>query len=327
MGRRSFNKKNVGLRHMKMKKTTVSVGIPAFNEEANIAYLLRALLADSSKGVSLKEVIIVSDGSTDASVVRARSVNDRRIKIINRKQRLGIVATQNELLRHVQGDILVMLDADVIPVQSDFLDRITEPIRRNRNIGLVGAATIPLRPQTVFERVITNSHYMKQYIYKQINGGHNVYLCHGRARAFAKALYEKLHWVNNCPEDAYSYFACITRGFKFSYTIKAGVYFRSPQILEGHVKQSTRFVAGIKKIKKIFGIELAQKEYKIPRLLFMRSLIKYLWRNPFSTPAYLLLTLYIRLAYTNDRVYRSQFSVSQSSKRIVLFKGQKLSRI
>src|SRR3972149_11184528 len=206
-----------------MKKPTVTIGIPAYNEEANIEYLLKTLLADSSRIVKLAEIVIVSDGSTDATVTCARSVNDRRIRIIDRKQRRGLVATENELLRNVHGDVLVMLDADVVPVESDFLDRITEPIRKNSSVGCVGADIIPLPPRNLFERVIANSHYLKRYLYRRIRGGNNIYLCHGRGRAFSRPFYRQLRWPKLCQEDAYSYLDCIMKGFQFTYTDKAGV--------------------------------------------------------------------------------------------------------
>ena len=43
----------------------VSVGIMAFNEEGNISRLLEALLNQDIEEIRIKEVIVVSDGSTD----------------------------------------------------------------------------------------------------------------------------------------------------------------------------------------------------------------------------------------------------------------------
>jgi hypothetical protein len=220
-----------------------------------------------------------------------------------------------------------MLDADVMPVEPNFLDKITAPIRQDLSVGLVGAETVPLPPRNLFERVIANSHYMKRHLYRQIGGGHNVYLCHGRGRAFSHRLYRQLHWPDNCPEDAYSYFMCKSLGLKFVYVANAGVYFRSPTVLPEHALQSTRFIAGIRRLKGLFNPEFVKKEYAIPPLLSLKTIVKYLVRNPFSTPVYIAITAYIRLTYFRKNVYRSRFDVASSSKSIVLFKGQKLSRV
>jgi len=283
---------------------TVSIGIPAFNEEANIAYLLRALIIDSSHLIKLSEIIVVSDGSSDATVEQSRTVYDKRIRVIDRKKRLGIALTQNEIIRRAHGDILVMLDADVIPIQNNFLDRITTPLRRNFKVGCVGADTIPLPPRNLFERVIANSHYMKRYLYRRIRGGNNIYLCHGRGRAFSRPFYRQLRWPKLCPEDAYSYLDCIMKGFQFTYTDKAGVYFRSPLVLTEHKLQSMKFIAGINRLKELFQPKLIKNEYAIPRFLLLKTILKYIARNPFSTPFYLVLSVFLRATYSEETVRR-----------------------
>src|SRR3989344_6816464 len=296
-----------------MKKPTLTIGIPAYNEEANIDHLLRALLADTSKRVAIKEIIVVSDGSTDATVARARSIRDRRIRVLDRRIRRGLCETENEIVRRAKGDVLILLDADVIPMQKNFLDSITMPIRVDQSIGCVGAETIPLPPRNLFERVIANSHYMKRHLYRQISHGNNVYLCHGRARAFSRSFYKKLHWPDDCPEDAFSYLTCIAIGFKFKYTDAASIFFRSPVILFEHRLQSSRFVAGIDRLKELFSPEFVKREYSIPWKLFVGTLLKYLFRNPFSTPAYLVITSYIRLTHRNTDIYKSRFEVASTS--------------
>lgn len=48
-----------------MKKLSVSVGIPAYNEEQNIASLIFGILKQKVNNITLKEIIVISDGSTD----------------------------------------------------------------------------------------------------------------------------------------------------------------------------------------------------------------------------------------------------------------------
>ena len=50
------------------KKLTVTIGIPAYNEEANVRNLLVSLLAQKETNFKLQEIIVVSDGSTDKTV-------------------------------------------------------------------------------------------------------------------------------------------------------------------------------------------------------------------------------------------------------------------
>lgn len=311
-----------------MKKLkTISIGIPAFNEEANIVYLLKTLTRDNSKNVTLLEIIVSSDGSTDRTVQLARSVKDKRIILLARKNRRGITHTQNEIVTRARGDMLVLLDADVIPVESDFLDRITKPIRENKQIGVVGAETIPLKPCGLFERIIANSHYMKRHLYRQIRQGNNIYLCHGRGRAFSRSVYSQIRWPDNYPEDAFSYLFCVQKGYRFVYAKDAAVYFRSPVSLIEHSLQSTRFISGKQKLKALFGEQLVRHEYALPRMETYKTLLRYLYRNPFSTPSYIIISLWVRFILTGNKKYQSKWLVARSSKKLFLYKDHKLSRI
>ena len=48
-----------------VKKQTVTIGIPAYNEEQNIGVLLSKLLAQKQIHYKLKEILIYLDGSID----------------------------------------------------------------------------------------------------------------------------------------------------------------------------------------------------------------------------------------------------------------------
>ena len=86
------------------KKLSVSVGIPALNEELNIKQLLTAILRQEEDSFVLREIIVVSDGSTDETVALAKSIKDKRIRVIN--------AGNNQLLLFIMVDFfqLVFLD-------------------------------------------------------------------------------------------------------------------------------------------------------------------------------------------------------------------------
>ena len=48
-----------------MINPTLSIGIVAFNEEANIAHLLKTILDQKIESVLMMEIIVVSDASSD----------------------------------------------------------------------------------------------------------------------------------------------------------------------------------------------------------------------------------------------------------------------
>src|SRR3989344_7485395 len=170
------------------KKLTVTIGIPAYNEEANIGKLLRVLLAQKQNNFVLKEILVVSDGSTDETDNIVTSFNNPAIHLIRNTKRLGQPKVQNLIADKANTDILVLINADVLPRYKNFLAEIIRSFYIDNKIGIVGADTLSANSQTFFEKMIITAREFKKSIYEKVNNGSNVYLCHGRARALSKKL-------------------------------------------------------------------------------------------------------------------------------------------
>lgn len=296
-------------------KSTVSIGIPAYNEEQNIKILLEKIFAQKIHSAQLTQVIVISDGCTDRTLSACKNIKDTRLKIVARKKRLGKMARINEILKLTNADVLVLLDADVLPVGNNFIQEIITPILRNKNVGVVGADTESIKAKSFMENVIATSHNFKRDVYKSIKNGNNIYLCHGRARAFSKKFYSQLFFPRNCPEeDAYSYLLCIQEGFKFAFAPKTKVLFNSPKTLQDHIKQSTRFLKGRHKMQLYFSGDFGKREYNISKILLLRKSIKYLLIAPVEMLTYLIITRYIRFFKLNIKIHNPKWAVSRTTK-------------
>jgi glycosyltransferase involved in cell wall biosynthesis len=85
---------------------TVTVVLPAYNEEARIIDTLRAV-----KGLSLvDEIIVVNDGSNDRTSERVREMG---ITLIDLPTNMGKGGAMNAALPYINSDIVVFLDADL----------------------------------------------------------------------------------------------------------------------------------------------------------------------------------------------------------------------
>jgi glycosyltransferase involved in cell wall biosynthesis len=295
---------------------SISIGIPAYNEEANIGKLLNLLFKQKISNGKITQIIISSDGSSDKTAKIVRSFGDLRIDLYERKRRLGQNKSQNQILRKAKGDILVLLNADILPSNRNFIQQLIKPFLNDPKVGLVGADTISTAPKTLIEQIIGSSHEFKKSVYKKIKKGNTIYLCHGRARAFSKEFYSRLSFKDNCPEDAYSYLSCITNGFKFVYAPQAKVYFRSPTDISDHAKQSVRFIKGITTLKKYFDPLLIKREYKIPTVILLENVTKFLFNKPLEAFVYFVTSLYIRIFLNKMKVHLSKWEPSKSSKTI-----------
>lgn len=296
---------------------TITIGISAYNEQANIKNLLQSVLAQKQESFVIKEIIVVSDGSTDETAEIVKSFSDPRINLVKFPVRKGLMAGQNEIVTRAQSDVLALLDADVLPTSETFLEELVRPILARTRVGITSAETVCAAPRGFFESIIVFSHELKVSMYRRINGGANIYLCHGRCRAFAKSLYKNLHWEVGYAEDAFSYLYCLQNELEFVFTPQASVLFRCPDNLSDHIKQSRRFRDGKKRMVKYFAPELVKKEYHIPLLIILKTTLSYLRKSPVKLTLYFAVYLYARFFSTYEPTNHSWFEISRSSKKVL----------
>jgi glycosyltransferase involved in cell wall biosynthesis len=89
-------------------KPLISILIPAYNAEAWIGETIRSALAQTWPRT---EVIVVDDGSKDATAEVARRFASKHVLVVS-KENEGAAATRNHALRLSQGDYIQWLDAD-----------------------------------------------------------------------------------------------------------------------------------------------------------------------------------------------------------------------
>lgn len=88
---------------------TVTVVVAAYNEGAVIGRKLRSCLEQDYPGHL--GVVLVSDGSTDATVERAREFGNGRLEIVQLRENRGKAAALNAGMARASGEIVVLTDA------------------------------------------------------------------------------------------------------------------------------------------------------------------------------------------------------------------------
>lgn len=91
---------------------TVSISVPAYNEEAQIEELIKSLLALDYPRDKL-QVLIVSDASADRTDEIVRSYADRGIELLRLEERGGKTKAENAAAEHLTGEIIVNTDASI----------------------------------------------------------------------------------------------------------------------------------------------------------------------------------------------------------------------
>ena len=124
---------------------TVSVVVPAYNEEAVIERTVRTLLAQEPP---VLEILCIDDGSTDATleILEREFGHDRRVRILGKENggkasalNLGFLQAHGELVVALDGDTLFARDT-VAHLCAPFVDPRVAAVAGNAKVGNVNSA-------------------------------------------------------------------------------------------------------------------------------------------------------------------------------------------
>jgi len=217
-----------------------SIGIMAYNEEANIARTLRAVLDQTGPTVRIEEVIVVASGCTDHTVpiVYEMAQNEPRIRLCIQEKREGKASAINLFLKEATSPVVVLIGADVIP--EDFaIENLCAPFKVPK-IGMVGGRPVPVNDANTFM-------------------GHAVHLLwrlHDRVARVHPKLGEVIAFrnvISGIPTDSavdeISIQALISQlGYQLIYRPDCVVYNKGPVTVRDFVKQRRRIYAGHLKV-------------------------------------------------------------------------------
>jgi lipopolysaccharide/colanic/teichoic acid biosynthesis glycosyltransferase/glycosyltransferase involved in cell wall biosynthesis len=114
---------------------TVSVVVPAFNAAATLDECLTALLNQSAPRSSY-EIIVVDDGSLDATADVALSYGEQGIRLV-RQPNQGAAGARNTGVAESTGDLLLFTDSDCAP-QPDWIEHMVAAFDDPEVVGAKG---------------------------------------------------------------------------------------------------------------------------------------------------------------------------------------------
>jgi len=102
----------------------VSICIPAYNSKKYIGETLTCLCAQTYSNI---EIIVANDGSTDDTAAQVKSIDDKRIILLNEPNG-GAAKARNTAFSKAKGEYILYFDADD-HIEPDF---IAQQIKKNR---------------------------------------------------------------------------------------------------------------------------------------------------------------------------------------------------
>ncbi len=255
-----------------------SVGVMAYNEEANIGRTLDALLQQTHAATALSEIIVVASGCTDntVGVVEAMMATEPRIQLLVQPRREGKASAINLFLQHARSKILVMVGADIIP-ERDTLEQLCVHFLDDK-VGMVGAHPIPVNDQETFVG----------------HAVHLLWLLHDRMARRSPKLGEVVAFRNTIESiptdtavDEISIQAAISaQQLSLVYEPEALVYNKGPMTIRDFLKQRRRIHAGHLKIRE-------QERYEAPTMSVLPILQELFTSTPYvaSSPKQFIWTI------------------------------------
>jgi biofilm PGA synthesis N-glycosyltransferase PgaC len=214
----------------------LSIGIMAYNEEANIGRLLRSVLNQRLTDGCIKEIFVVASGCTDRTeeIVGEFEEEDERIKLLVQEKREGKASAINLFLASASGDIVVLESGDTIP-EAETFDKLIAPFK-NPKVGMVGGRPIPVNSRDSF---IGYTVHLMWALH------HNIALISpklGELVGFRNIVREI---PNDTAVDEASIEATVrAAGYILSYVPDAIVMNKGPERIRDFIKQRRRIAAG-----------------------------------------------------------------------------------
>ncbi len=127
-----------------MPDMEITVGICAYNEARIIERSVRSVYAQKLSGITVKEVLVVSSGSTDGTddVVKGLMGEYPNLRLFRQEKREGKNSAINCYLDNKTCGIVVMLNADNAFGTEDSLQKLVEPLS-DEHVGITGGRPIP----------------------------------------------------------------------------------------------------------------------------------------------------------------------------------------
>ena len=182
----------------------ISIIIPVYNEKKTIIKLLKKV--QSLKDIN-KQIIIIDDGSTDGSseLIKSR-FNEKNVKLIFHKGNKGKGAAIRSALKYIQGDIVLIQDADLEYDPNDYY-KLLEPFKKSNVKVVYGSRVLKKKRYSIKKSFPTNFRVFANHIltiFSNLINQQNLTDAHTCYKMFRSDVFKRIKLDENdfsfCPE-------------------------------------------------------------------------------------------------------------------------------
>jgi poly-beta-1,6-N-acetyl-D-glucosamine synthase len=226
-----------------------SMGIMAYNEEANIGRLLEAVITQKFKEVALTEIVVVASGCTDdtEAVVLEWAKRDSRIRLISQEKRMGKASAINDYLPKAQEKILVLCSADLLP-EPEAIERLVAPFA-DAEVGMTSSRPVPVNDASQFmgyaAHMLWGLHHAINM--KSFKAGEMIAI---------RKIFERIPY-HTAVDEASMEPVIRGQGYQAQYVPTAIVYNKGPETLADFLRQRRRIYAGHLAVRDTLGYNVS----------------------------------------------------------------------
>ena len=240
-----------------------SMGIMAYNEQANIGRMLEAVVSQRTKSINLTEVIIVASGCTDRTeaIVHDWARRDPRLRLIVQPHREGKASAVNLFLAQAREKIVVVCGADLAPAP-DALEELVAPFA-DPAVGMTTGRPVPVNDPRTFmgfaAHMLWNLHH--EINLRSFKAGEMI--------AF-RNIFERIPY-NTSVDEASIEPVIRGQGYEVRYVPTAVVYNKGPATVADYLRQRRRIFAGHLAVRHTLGYTVSTMSgWRILRVLLPR---------------------------------------------------------
>ena len=219
---------------------SVSLLIPAYNEEAHIEHKLRNSLGLDYPKDRL-EIVVASDGSTDRTNAIVERFRGRGVKLLAMRDNIGKTSMLNHIVPQLRGEIVVFSDV-TSELESGALRTLVRSFA-DPNVGCVSGLYRLTRGNTLRDEGEGVYWIYETFLKRQESRLHSILGAHGAFYAIRRSLFHELR-DSSINDDYLIPMSIVARGFRAVYEPAAVAWERELASVEGEFARRRRIAAG-----------------------------------------------------------------------------------
>ncbi len=302
-----------------MTKKKITIGIPVYNEEANIRRILDQVISQTNKYDT--QIIIVSSGSTDKTNEIVRSVRSTQLIIEN--ERKGKMSALKIIFKESKGDIVIMTDGDIV-LGDNCLSHLINSLDKIDTLAAT-ARVVSLKQKSRFMYKLSKLGCDAWHHLRKSKDGQELFLY---PTGYLYALKSELLGRIKLNDDIINEDGCIglllyKKGIRFKYVENAIVKVLFPQTLSEFVKQKIRTRMGRRQYTDFRFFSRVEKDWRKSLYVAGKKCLIFFM-------GYYLLDLYCRIC-ASYQVHNSQnphiwetITTTKPTNNIMKYQEQKI---